>query len=54
VSEADYVAMRSARDATLDAPALILPALQVNIRAGRLPPAGPDGRVHLNLPINAI
>lgn len=54
VTEADYVAMRAARDATLDAPALILPALQVNIRAGRLPPAGPDGRVHLNLPVNAI
>jgi glyoxylase-like metal-dependent hydrolase (beta-lactamase superfamily II) len=54
VDEAAYVAMRTARDATLDAPALILPALQVNIRGGRLPPAGPDGRVHLNLPVNAI
>jgi glyoxylase-like metal-dependent hydrolase (beta-lactamase superfamily II) len=54
VDEAAYVAMRTARDATLEAPALILPALQVNIRGGRLPPAGPDGRVHLNLPVNAI
>jgi glyoxylase-like metal-dependent hydrolase (beta-lactamase superfamily II) len=54
VSEADYVSMRTTRDATLDAPALILPALQVNIRAGRLPPAGPDGRVYLNLPVNAL
>lgn len=54
VSEADYVAMRTARDATLDAPALILPALQVNIRAGRLPPAGDDGQVRLALPVNVL
>lgn len=54
VSEADYVAMRKARDATLDVPALILPALQVNIRAGRLPPAGSDGQVRLSLPVNAL
>jgi glyoxylase-like metal-dependent hydrolase (beta-lactamase superfamily II) len=54
VDEAAFVAMRRARDATLDAPALILPALQVNIRGGRLPPEGPDGRVRLNLPVDAI
>jgi hypothetical protein len=54
VSEAQYVAMRTARDATLDCPALILPALQVNIRAGRMPPPGADGRVRLSLPVNAI
>lgn len=54
VSEADYVAMRTARDATLDAPALILPALQVNIRAGRMPPEGADGVVRLSLPVDVI
>jgi glyoxylase-like metal-dependent hydrolase (beta-lactamase superfamily II) len=54
ITQADYVAMRTARDTTLDAPALILPALQVNIRAGRLPPPGPDGQVRLSLPVNAI
>jgi glyoxylase-like metal-dependent hydrolase (beta-lactamase superfamily II) len=54
VSEADFVAMRKARDATLEEPLLILPSLQVNIRAGALPPASPDGHVYLRLPINAL
>lgn len=54
VSEAEFVAMRSARDATLSAPQLILPSLQVNIRAGALPPATPAGHVYLRLPVNAI
>lgn len=54
VSEADFVALRQARDATLDAPVLILPSLQVNIRAGALPPAGPSGQVFLKLPVNRI
>lgn len=54
VDEADFVALREARDATLSAPTLILPALQVNIRAGALPPASPSGRVFLKLPINAL
>lgn len=54
VSETDFVAMRKARDATLEAPLLILPALQVNIRAGALPPASPSGHVYLRIPINAI
>jgi hypothetical protein len=46
--------MRKARDATLEEPLLILPSLQVNIRAGALPPASPDGHVYLRLPINAL
>jgi hypothetical protein len=46
--------MRSARDATLDAPKLILPSLQVNIRAGAMPPATAAGHVYLRLPVNAI
>ena len=54
VSEADFVALRTARDAQLDAPLLILPSLQVNIRAGAMPPATAGGHVYLRLPINAI
>jgi glyoxylase-like metal-dependent hydrolase (beta-lactamase superfamily II) len=51
VGEADFVAMRRARDATLAPPTLILPSLQVNIRAGALPPPSPTGRVFLKLPL---
>ena len=54
VEEAAFVAMRQARDATLGAPALILPSLQVNIRAGALPPAAPDGRRYLRTPLNVL
>jgi glyoxylase-like metal-dependent hydrolase (beta-lactamase superfamily II) len=54
VSEAEFVAMRTARDATLSAPQLILPSLQVNIRAGAMPPASPGGHIYLRLPVNAI
>jgi glyoxylase-like metal-dependent hydrolase (beta-lactamase superfamily II) len=54
IIEADFVAMRTARDKTLEAPLLILPSLQVNIRAGALPPASPEGHVYLRLPINAL
>ena len=43
--------MREARDKTLAAPRLILPALQVNIRAGALPPAEADGKVYLKIPV---
>lgn len=51
VTEADFVAMRQARDATLAAPTLILPSLQVNIRGGALPQPSPTGRVFLKLPV---
>jgi glyoxylase-like metal-dependent hydrolase (beta-lactamase superfamily II) len=54
VSEADFVARREARDATLPPPTLILPSLQVNIRAGALPPAERDGRIYLRLPVTEI
>jgi len=54
VSEDAFVSMRDARDATLGAPALILPSLQVNIRAGRLPPPEADGRRWLRLPLNTL
>jgi glyoxylase-like metal-dependent hydrolase (beta-lactamase superfamily II) len=54
VSEEAFVAMRTARDATLAAPTLILPSLQVNIRAGALPPPDSDGEVYLKLPVNRL
>lgn len=54
VAEADFVAMRQARDATLGMPRLILPAIQVNIRAGHLPPAESNGRHYLKIPLNAL
>lgn len=54
VSEEDFVSMRNARDATLEAPLLILPSLQVNIRAGRMPPASAGGHIYLRIPVNAI
>lgn len=54
VSEADFVAEREARNAKLEAPVLILPSLQVNIRAGALPPAEANGKTYLKLPVNAL
>ncbi|WP_257389371.1 MBL fold metallo-hydrolase [Tahibacter caeni] len=50
-AESDYVARRQARDATLPVPRLLYPALQVNIRAGRLPPAADNGTVYLRIPL---
>jgi glyoxylase-like metal-dependent hydrolase (beta-lactamase superfamily II) len=52
-SEAEYVAFRARRDATLAAPRLLYPSLQVNIRAGRLPDADAAGRIFLRLPVRA-
>lgn len=54
ISEEEFVAMRSARDATLDMPVLILPSVQVNMRAGSLPEAEDNGRRYLKIPIDAI
>ncbi|MFY7941451.1 MAG: MBL fold metallo-hydrolase, partial [Burkholderiaceae bacterium] len=54
VDEAAFVAMRQARDATLEVPTLILPSLQVNVRAGQLPPAENDGVHYLKIPLNAL
>ncbi|MGH8114111.1 MAG: MBL fold metallo-hydrolase [Rhodanobacteraceae bacterium] len=54
VDEDAFVAKRRARDATLSVPRLLLPALQVNIRGGRLPPADADGHAYLRLPLNRI
>jgi glyoxylase-like metal-dependent hydrolase (beta-lactamase superfamily II) len=54
VTEAEFVALRERRDATLAMPTLILPAVQVNVRAGHMPPAADDGRTYLQVPINAF
>ncbi len=52
--EAEFVALREARDATLPVPRLILPALQVNIRGGRLPASDDNGIAYLRLPLNQL
>ena len=54
VSEDEFVAMRKRRDATLDMPVLILPSVQVNIRAGDLPPKDDNGVAYLRIPLNAL
>ena len=54
VSEQRFVRMRTARDATLPAPRLILPSLQVNIRAGAWPPPDSNGISYLRLPLNQL
>ena len=54
ISEDEFVAMREARDATLSMPRLILPSVQVNMRAGHLPPPDDNGIVYLKLPVNAV
>ncbi|HRD78224.1 MAG TPA: MBL fold metallo-hydrolase [Hyphomicrobiaceae bacterium] len=51
VTEDAYVAMREARDAKLAAPLLLMPSIQVNIRAGKLPPADKDGVHYLRIPV---
>jgi glyoxylase-like metal-dependent hydrolase (beta-lactamase superfamily II) len=54
ISEAQFVKMRTQRDATLDMPVLILPAVQVNIRAGQMPPSEANGLAYLKIPLNAL
>lgn len=54
VAEADFVAMRTKRDATLAAPVLLLPSVQVNIRAGRLPPPDDNGQSYLKIPVKLV
>jgi glyoxylase-like metal-dependent hydrolase (beta-lactamase superfamily II) len=54
VSEAEFVAMRSKRDATLEMPVLILPSVQVNIRAGEMPPKEANGVAYLKIPMNLL
>lgn len=54
VSEEEFVRMRTDRDATLGMPKLILPSIQVNMRAGELPPADASGKRYLKVPINGL
>jgi hypothetical protein len=54
ISEAQFVGMRTKRDATLERPVLILPAVQINIRAGELPPKEDNGISYLKIPLNAL
>lgn len=53
-SKGEFVKMRDARDATLAMPKLIIPSLQVNMRAGQMPPADEQGDVFLKVPVNKI
>ncbi len=53
-TEDDFVTMREARDATLEMPTLILPSVQVNIRAGEMPPAEDNGVSYLKIPTNQL
>ena len=52
ISEDDFVKMRTERDATLGMPRLIIPSVQINMRAGEMPPAEDDGQVYLKVPLN--
>lgn len=54
VSEDEFVAMREARDLTLDMPRLIMPSIQVNMRAGHMPPPEDNGVTYLKIPVNAV
>lgn len=54
VTEQQFVAMREARDKTLEMPRLILPSIQVNIRAGKMPPAEDNGTVYFKIPVNVL
>ncbi|PHP66194.1 MBL fold metallo-hydrolase [Zhengella mangrovi] len=54
ISEDEFVAMRETRDATLDMPKLIIPSLQVNMRAGQLPPKDESGKTFLKVPVNGL
>ncbi|MGE8566238.1 putative metallo-hydrolase [compost metagenome] len=54
ISEDDFVAMRTRRDATLSMPTLILPAIQVNIRAGHFPPPEDNGVRYLKIPVDSL
>ncbi|MYJ71739.1 MAG: MBL fold metallo-hydrolase [Rhodospirillaceae bacterium] len=54
IGEAGFVEMRTSRDRTLDMPLLIIPSIQVNMRAGHMPPAEDNGAVYLKVPLNRL
>jgi glyoxylase-like metal-dependent hydrolase (beta-lactamase superfamily II) len=53
-SKEEFVKMRTERDATLEMPRLIIPSLQVNMRAGQMPPPEDDGKTYLKVPVNGL
>ncbi|MEK7708443.1 MAG: MBL fold metallo-hydrolase, partial [Pseudomonadota bacterium] len=54
INENEFVTMRSKRDAALEMPNLLLPSIQVNIRAGKMPPVETNGIAYLKIPVNLI
>ena len=54
ISEDEFVEMRIAKDKTLNMPALILPSVQINMRAGEFPPAEDNGVRYLKIPLDAV
>lgn len=54
ISEAAFIQMRQARDATLEVPTLILPSIQINVRGGQMPPPDNNGVSYLRIPVNAL
>ena len=54
ISEDEFVEMREARDKTLAMPKLIIPSLQINMRAGQLPPKDDSGKTYLKVPVNTL
>src|SRR5690606_14285057 len=54
ITQEEFVRMRTARDRTPDMPTLILPSIQINIRAGHLPPADDNGVHYLRIPLNVL
>jgi glyoxylase-like metal-dependent hydrolase (beta-lactamase superfamily II) len=54
ITEEQFIAMRTKRDASLEMPVMILPAVQINIRAGELPPKEDNGISYVKVPMNAL
>ncbi|MEC7208835.1 MAG: MBL fold metallo-hydrolase, partial [Pseudomonadota bacterium] len=54
ICEDEFVAMREARDASLSMPRLIMPSIQVNMRAGHMPPGEDNGEVYLKVPVSGL
>jgi hypothetical protein len=54
ISVDEFVEMRNTRDATLNVPRLLLPAIQINIRAGAMPPKESNGHAYLKIPLNTL
>ena len=54
ISEDEFVDLRTAKDKTLNMPVLILPSVQINMRAGELPPAEDNGVRYLKIPLDAV